>query len=116
MGNVIDTKDILQKYMDLKGLTPKQLSEETGVKLVRIKRYLTGDCDKMPMSEIRAFCDYFGLTMDYFLGLSNTKAWAFSIGNEKFESTNASFEKSCVEVVEYLKSKDLLKVEEVKYE
>lgn len=98
------------------GLTAEQLSKDTGVKLVRIKRYIKGDYDKMPASEIRAFCDYFKVTMDYFLGFSDTKGWSFLLNNEKYESTSAVFEKACSEFVEHLKAKGVLKVEELKFE
>lgn len=108
---------ILNRHMKELNISAEQLSKDTGVKLVRIKRYLQGDCDKMPMNEVQTFCEYFKIPTDYFMGMSETKQWSFRFGNnEDFKSSFNNYDKSCIEFVEYLKDKELLKVVEIKYE
>jgi transcriptional regulator with XRE-family HTH domain len=112
----IKTGQIIVKYREKLNLTQKELAEKTGIKLVRIKRYETGDCAKMPNNEIVILCRFFGVTMEYLMGGSDTKAWRFTIGNFTYESDSYDFSKSCLNFVKEFIDKGIIKMEEIKYE
>jgi hypothetical protein len=113
MSNDLSSQ-ILKQEMNKSNITIEQLSKVTGIDLEKVYKYLDpNDTSEMTMREAKKFCDFFNISLDYFIGVSNIRGWSFTLGNEKFESNTFIFENSCQQFVEYLKSKELVKVEEI---
>lgn len=55
----------LDYLMSLKGLNRKQLSKECGVKYTTIMNLYENGYDNMKLSNLKKFCEYFGVTLDY---------------------------------------------------
>ena len=55
----------LDYLMSLKDLNRKQLSKECGVKYTTIMNLYENGYDNMKLSNLKKFCEYFGVTLDY---------------------------------------------------
>lgn len=58
----------MKEFMDLLELTPEQVSEKSGVAVKRLNSILAGS--KPRLSEVQGIAMAYGVTMDYFVGLT----------------------------------------------
>jgi len=82
--NIITIQKRFAKLMEEKHVTVKDVAQDTGIKLVRMKRYVNGDIGKMPLSEINLLADYFDVASIYLMGRINYMKYIF---NCSFENT-----------------------------
>lgn len=69
----METKDILKKLREEKGLTIKEVATGTGMQYTMCREYESGD-RKLGMSAAIKYADFFGCSVDYLLGRDSQKS------------------------------------------